>query len=107
VYPLTFSYAGVAEAPEGKADAVDVRGSGNFAARLFVSAETHLPVMLSWQASPTVENRIYYADFRDVNGFKFPFRMRRATGATTIEETTFDRVRINPRIDPKRFEVRP
>ena len=41
------------------------------------------------------ENRIYYADYRDVDGMKFPFRIRRAIGATTIEETTFDRYRIN------------
>jgi hypothetical protein len=34
-----------------------------------------------------------------------PFRLRRATGADTIEETTFDRFRINTKIDPKRFEA--
>ena len=52
------------------------------------------------------ENRIYYADYRDVDGLKLPFRIRRAVGATTIEETTFDRYRINARVDPRKFEVR-
>ena len=52
------------------------------------------------------ENRLYYADYRDVNGLKLPFRIRRATGATTNEEMTFDRYRVNATIDPKRFEVR-
>ena len=56
-------------------------------------------------ARPT-ENRIYYADYRNVDGFKLPFRIRRAIGATTVEETTFDRYRINAKIDPKKFEVR-
>jgi len=37
---------------------------------------------------------------------KFPFRLRRAVGADTVEETTFDRFRINARIDPRMFEVR-
>jgi hypothetical protein len=55
-------------------------------------------------AKPT-ENRIYYADYRDVDGMKFPFRIRRAVGATTIEETTFDRFRINAKVDPRKFEV--
>jgi hypothetical protein len=41
-----------------------------------------------------------------VDGVRFPFRLRRAIGADTVEETTFDRFRINTRIDPKKFEVR-
>jgi hypothetical protein len=57
------------------------------------------------QAKPT-ENRIYYADYRLVDGLKLPFRIRRAIGATTTEETIFDRFRINAKIDPKKFEGR-
>lgn len=161
-YPLTFGYAGQAEAPEGKADVIDVKGEGNFAARLFVDSKSHLPLMLSWNTPPNLvpvvagqkppdnmppgsvmfetaapppatataeqkkqfeqdalaareaamksarptENRIYYADYRDVDGHKFPFRIRRAVGATTIEETTFDRFRMNVKVDPRKFEVR-
>ena len=56
------------------------------------------------QATP-VEYRIYYADYRDVDGVKLPFRLRRAIGADTTEETTFDRFRINTKIDPRRFAV--
>jgi hypothetical protein len=109
-YPLTFTYSGVGEAPEGKADVLDVAGPGNFSARLVVQQDTHLPVMLMWQqATPgqpsPVENRMYYADFRDVNGVKWPFRIRRAVGGQTIEETTFDRIRINAKIDAKKFEA--
>ena len=161
-YPLAFGLAGQAEAPEGKADVLDVKGPGNFAARLFIDSKTHLPLMLSWTTPPNLvpvvagqkppanlppgavtfetpmpppdsatpeekkqfeeqalaarktamasarptENRIYYADYRDVDGLKLPFRIRRAVGATTIEETTFDRYRINAKVDPRRFEVR-
>ena len=47
-FPLEFTYAGEAEAPEGKADVIDVKGPDNFTARLFVNATTHLPLMLSW-----------------------------------------------------------
>ena len=109
-YPLTFKYGGVGEAPEGKADVIDVSGGGNFSARLIVQQDTHLPVMLMWQQPVPgqpgpVEYRMYYADFREVNGIKWPFRVRRAVGGQTIEETTFDRVRINAKIDPKKFEA--
>ena len=146
-FPVTFDYVAQAEAPEGKADVLDVKGPANFAARLFVNAQTHLPIMVSWRtqapparaggpggppgqrgpedpgdpedlgarrtwrtrgtnpAAPAVENRIYFADYRDVDGLKLPFRLRRAVGSETTEETTFDRFRINARIDPRRFEV--
>jgi hypothetical protein len=129
-YPLTFKYAAIGEAPEGQADILDVTGPANFSARFVVQRETHLPVMLIWQLptpgarpmagpppaagppaagappqAPPTEYRMYYADFRDVNGVKWPFRIRRAIGADTIEETTFDRVRFNVKIDARKFEV--
>ena len=187
-YPLTFAYVGQAEAPQGKADVVEAKAP-NFTVRLFVNSQTHLPIMVSWQApgkppsppagasarqgppsgppgasagpgppsatpapaapgrgtpatlppgtqppgasatqgppppppgasagqegrgrsaAPTapVEYRIYFADYRDVDGMQWPFRLRRATGSDTTEETTFDRFKINTKIDPKKFEVR-
>jgi hypothetical protein len=159
-YPVTFTWAAQAEAPQGKADVLDVKGAANFALRLLVNSETHLPIMVSWQLPPTnvvmiaegqpqpasiapgavvvkapamppasaaqdvkdayakevqglrakaqatpVEHRLYFADYRDVDGVKWPFRLRRAIGVDTTEETTFDRVRINSKIDPKRFDV--
>jgi hypothetical protein len=52
------------------------------------------------------EHRLYFADYRDVNGgVKWPFRLRHAVAGTTIEETTFDRVTVNTKIDPKKFET--
>ena len=159
-YPLTFAYAAQAQAPQGTADVLDVRGPGNFTARLLIATDTHLPIMLSWQAPPTgvvvttpgqpaprtvapgaviiaapaapaatataedkdnytkqvaamrqkalatpVEYRLYYADYRDVDGVKLPFRLRRAIGPDTTEETTFDRFRLNTKIDPRKFAL--
>jgi hypothetical protein len=139
-FPLTYSYIGQAEAPQGKADVVEVKGPANFTARLFVDAESHLPLLLTWQAAQPpgrggpparggpppggapagpppggpppggpapVEQRMFFADYRDVDGVKFPFRIRRASGAETTEETTFDRFRINAKVDPRRFETDP
>lgn len=156
-YPLTFSYVGEAEAPQGKADVVDAKGPGTVTLRLFIAKDTHLPIMVTWtapappqrggrgdagrgdagghgapapsapagaapapampapaapgargQAAPSAppQNIIYFADYRDVDGMQFPFRLRRAVGPDTVEETTFDRYKVNAKIDPKRFEAR-
>jgi hypothetical protein len=132
-YPVTFKYAAEGEAPEGKADILEVNGPAGFSARLVIQRDTHMPVMLMWQApppggrgpapagaapapgaapppaaaapGPPPENRLYFGDYRDVKGTKWPFRIRRAVAGTTIEETTFDRVNINVKIDPKKFEA--
>jgi hypothetical protein len=107
-YPLTFTYAALAEAPEGKADVLDVSGAANFSARFVVQRETHLPVMLMWQVpaqAKPIEHRMYYADFRNVDGLKLPFRIRRAVGGDTVEETTFDHIKINVKIDARKFEA--
>lgn len=152
-FPVTYSYVGQAEAPQGKADVIDVKGPANFAARLFIASDG-LPIMLSWQApmgpggpgammrpggpptgappaggppaggppasgapgasgpggpppgaKPVPEQRLYFADYRDVDGLKLPFRIRRAAGSETTEETTFDRYRINAKVDPRRFDT--
>jgi hypothetical protein len=139
-YPVTFSYAGKAEAPQGKADVLDVKGAvdagrggpagpAGLAGRLFINADTHMPIMLTWMAPPmrggpppTVgappaaatgqgqpsapETRLYFGDYREVSGLQLPFRLRRALGPDTVEETTFDGYKINGKIDPKKFEVR-
>ena len=129
-YPVTYSYVGQAEAPQGKADVSDVKGPANFNARLFI-AGNGLPIMLSWQqaagpamrpggppppsapsapAAPAApasapEQRLFFADYKEVDGLKLPFRIRRAAGAETTEETTFDRYRINAKVDPRRFDT--
>lgn len=57
-YPLEFSYAGQAEAPDGKADVVDVKAEGGFNARLFVDASSHLPLMLTWMEKEPLVMRV-------------------------------------------------
>ena len=46
---------------------------------------------------------IYFEEWREVEGVKFPFKMRRAMAGTTTEEWTINKVKVNPKVDPKRF----
>ena len=49
--PVDFTYGGQAEAPDGKADVLDVKARDNsaFAAKLFLDTTTHRPLMLSYR----------------------------------------------------------
>jgi hypothetical protein len=49
-YDIEFNYAGEAVADDGRADVIDATGPENFAARLFLDKETHLPLMLTYRA---------------------------------------------------------
>ena len=56
------------------------------------------------QAPVMVEYAIFFDDWRDEDGIKFPHVMRKSTAGTTTEEWTVSKVRVNPKIDPKKFE---
>lgn len=47
--PLPFIDAGVAEAPEGKADILETKDEAGRPLRLFIGQDTHLPLMLQYQ----------------------------------------------------------
>jgi hypothetical protein len=169
-YPLTMTFAGQAESPDGKADVIEVKGEGDFTARLFIDATTHLPLMLSWMAKEplnmsrtmtsgpggatavtvggggggvttaapagqalrgnmtpeerdkllkqleeqqkeaeakrrVVEYRLFYADYRAVDGVQVPYRLQRSVDGKPAEEITFDKVKVNAKIDAKKFAV--
>jgi len=50
-----------------------------------------------------VDYTVFFEDWRDADGVKFPFKMRRAMDGTTTEEWTVNKVKLNPKVDPKRF----
>lgn len=57
-------------------------------------------------ARRVVEYRLYYGDYREVNGVKVPFRLQRSIDGQPAEELTLDNVKINGKIDPRTFDVK-
>ena len=164
-FPLEFTYGGVAESADGKADIVNVKGEGDFAGKLFVDQKSHLPLMFSWMAKEpanvssssgpgvtrnsgggatmttfggpgggrgasgnmsqeerdklmkdmqdrmkaaeanrkTVEYRVYYGHYQDVDGLKLPHSFQQSIAGEAATEITIDKYKVNPKIDPKRF----
>jgi hypothetical protein len=52
-----------------------------------------------------VEYRLYYADYRAVDGVMLPFRLERSVDGKPTEEITFDKVKVNGKFDAKKFAV--
>ena len=163
-FPVEFSYAGQAQAPDGKADILELRGKDGFVAKFFVDQQSHLPLMLSWMdkeplrmtvgggpgvagagssggggqvqtftrsagapqdpanldklqqemaarmkeaeaARKTVEFRLIYADYKPFNGVQLPTRLQRMIDGFAVEELTLEQIKVNQKIDPKKFEV--
>jgi hypothetical protein len=161
-FPVEFVYAGQAEARDGKADILDVKGPDGFTARLFVDGKTHLPLMLTWMdkepltmmvtndgrgggarmgggggvqvmtstgmsGSPedvakmrdemaarmaeaearrrVVEYRLFYGDYKAVDGVKLPTKLQRMVDGLATEEVTLEKIRINGKIDSAKFAV--
>jgi hypothetical protein len=126
-------YRGTAEAPDGKADALHLVFADNSDAILFTDVVTHLPLMVSWEAPdtlaplrsggrgvavpspssgpspiselPLVGHRLYFSDYRRVGEVRWPFVIRRAVNGELLEEIRFDRISINPAVDPNVFAV--
>lgn len=155
-FPVSYSYAGQAESPDGRADVVDVTGPDRFAARLFLDAQSHLPLMLTFMApeprmmirttreggpperkpresgamaSPgqgpgvegpppgrsvadadpvppkMVEHRLFFSDFREVDGLSLPHRIARGMGEKVTEEWDITSYKVNPTLKVDRFKV--
>ena len=73
------------------------------AARQTEKADKEKQVAQLTQQSPMVDISIFFDDWREVDGVQFPHLMRRASAGTTNEEWTISKVRINPKIDAKKF----
>ena len=172
-FPVEFTYAGQADAPDGKAHVIAVKGADNFDAKLFIDTKTNLPLMLSWSdrepmvmqqninrggggggqqmvmggggggattftqgagrsgggppmseeerakmmadaearmreaeaARKIVEYRIYYSNFKAVNGVQLPHTLQRSIDGKPSEEITFEEIKVNPKIDKNKFNV--
>ena len=67
-------------------------------------AEAEKQIQEMQRAAPVmVDYTLFFDEWREADGIKFPFKMRRAMGSETTEEWTISKVKLNPKIDPKRF----
>ena len=125
--PIT--YAGIAEAEDGKADVLDVKPEGATPVKIFIDQATHLPLMITYEAPlprmvmrqggqrPTPEEiekmrneppqmatfEVRYSEYKKVDGVEFPHLISTGANGNVTEEWTIDKIKINPPIKPESF----
>jgi hypothetical protein len=57
------------------------------------------------QPPAMVEYRLYFSEWTDVDGIKFPKKLQRGTGGAIEEEWTIDKIKVNPKVDLKKFDT--
>jgi hypothetical protein len=70
-----------------------------------LAGDTEKQIAQTMQQSPMVDISIFFDDWREIEGIQFPHVMRRASAGTTNEEWTINKVKVNPKIDAKKFAV--
>jgi hypothetical protein len=118
------THAGVAEAPDGKADVLEVKPAEGPALRLFIDQKTHMPLMLTWQGPPPrimvrrpgsappnpdditrpagsegpppeATFELRFEDYRNVDGILLPHLMSRGVSGSVNEEWTIKSYKVN------------
>jgi hypothetical protein len=57
-----------------------------------------------YENAPLVENQLFYADYKKVDGVMLPHRFTRAVNGNPAEETEIKKYKINPKIDLNDFQ---
>lgn len=52
-----------------------------------------------------VEYRVFYSDYKSVNGLRLPHRFLESVAGVASADVTIAKYKINPKIDPKKFET--
>jgi hypothetical protein len=127
-----FTYVGEAESPDGKADALELKGADGLALRVFVDLKTRRPLMITYQGRPPIirtqamtagqrppigghtemegapppltEIQWFVDDFREVGGLWLPHRLVQAADGKTIEEWEFSKIVVNQPIKDDKFK---
>jgi len=123
------TYGGVAEAPDGKADVLDVKPVDAPEMKLFVDQASHKPLMLTYEGlmprvafnrngqRPTPEEiekmrntppqqvtfEVHFTDYKKVDGVLLPHTITQGTNGTVNEEFTIEKYKLNAPLKPEQF----
>jgi hypothetical protein len=125
--PVT--YAGVAEAPDGKADVLEIKPEGAAPMKLFIDQESHKPLMLTYEGvlprmimrgqgqRPTPEEiekmrneppqqvtyEVHFSEYKKVDGVLLPHVISQSVNGNVSEEFTIEKYKLNAPLKPADF----
>lgn len=119
-FPLTFTYAGEAQASDGQADVIDVKGPNDFSARLFIDKASSRLLMMTLPdagfrlslnslevsegraalpkdvSSKATEARFRFSEYRSENGVLLPHLITHESDGMIVTEYELRDFKINP-----------
>ena len=125
--PVT--YAGVAEAPDGKADVLEIKPEEAAPMKLFIDQESHTPLMLTYEGvlprmiirgqgqRPTPEEvekmrneppqqvtyEVHFSEYKKVDGVLLPHLISQSVNGNVSEEFTIEKYKLNAPLKPADF----
>ena len=94
-------------APQGAAGGqqmVQMNGNISQADRDKMMADLQARMAEAEKNRKTVEFRMFYGDYKKVDGVMLPHHFQQAMGAEPTYEITIDKYKLNAKIDPKKFD---
>jgi len=128
-FPLAFTYAGEAEASDGRADVIDVQGPNDFSARLFVDKITSRLLMMTYkegiltrlsykpgsekidlgekaraEAVKWIEAKIRFSDYKPEGSVTLPHLLTYEREGKIVMEQSLKSFRLNPAFPHDHFD---
>lgn len=109
-FPMNFTYVGIAEAKDGKAEILELVSPNKKNYRLFFDAKTYLLLMMteSWtnKENKSFENRYFFSDYREKDGLLVATKIIVEKNGKVTEEKTIKDLKVNPTFKPNFFDVK-
>lgn len=96
-FPVSFTYGGRLETPEGTADGLEGIGPGDFSIRLFIDTKTHLPLMMNYREDGQ-DVQLWLKEYKPENGVLFPHVVTWVADGNLTEEFQAQRFRVNAKV---------
>ena len=102
-FPIQFAYVDHAPTPDGgTAYALEGKGPGDFAIRLFIDSKTYYPLMMAHLSGDTV-TQIWLSKYKDEGGVSMPHLLSWMQNGRETERLEIKKVKLNPKFPPGKF----
>lgn len=108
--PLEFSYVGIAESKDGKAEVIEAVSPNKARYRLFFDPETHLLLLMTenWtdKNNKQNENKYFFSNHQEKDGLLIATKIITEENGEVVEEKEIKDLKINPNFKSDLFEVK-